>query len=147
MEGLARGADDYLTKPFAFDEPVARLNALDRRGGAARRDEPTALLRLGALAIDREAYEARLDGAPLELSSKEFAVLALFAASPGKVLSRERILSVAWRVPEDPLTNVVDVYVARLRRKLNGSGVTIETARSVGYKLVARGADEGAPRG
>jgi DNA-binding response OmpR family regulator len=138
VEGLARGADDYLTKPFAFDELVARLNALDRRGGVALPEAREATLRLGGLEMDRLAHEARLDGAPLELSGKEFAVLALLAASPNTVLSRERILSAAWGAHEDPLTNIVDVYVARLRRKLGGSDAAIETVRNVGYKLVLR---------
>lgn len=141
VQGLERGADDYLTKPFAFDELLARLMALSRRGGGAfDRDGARAVLRVAGLEVDRDAHEARCDGRRVELSGKEFAVLELLAGHAGKVMSRERILSSAWGTHEDPLTNVVDVYIARLRRKLGDSGTEIVTVRNAGYKLVEQGA-------
>lgn len=135
VKGLRLGADDYLTKPFAFDELLARIEALSRRSsGFERQSEQVAC---GALTFDRESMIVTCGEARLDLTAKEIAILDLFLAAPGKVFSRQRILSNVWGYDTDPLTNVVDVYIGRLRRKL-GSGAdtpTIETVRGHGYRL------------
>ena len=133
VEGLGQGADDYLTKPFPFEVLVARLKALHRRR-AAPLTAASEIVAVGPLAINLSAREVRLDGVEIELTKTEFNVLALLAARPGAVLSRERILSRAWGIDRDPMTNVVDVYIGRLRRKL--PGVRIEAMRGAGYKLL-----------
>lgn len=135
VKGLKLGADDYLTKPFAFDELLARLEALVRRAGNFER--PTERLACGALVFDRESMIVTCGEARLELTAKEIAILDLFLGAPGRVFSRQRILSAVWGYDSDPLTNVVDVYVGRLRRKLGaGPGVpAIETVRGHGYRL------------
>lgn len=140
VNGLRLGADDYLTKPFSFDELLARLDALIRRsrrfsdGGGGRR-----VLSVGDITLDRDAMVATRAGHRLELTAKEIALLELLLASPGRVLSRERILGNVWDTSEDPLTNIVDVYVRRLRRKLEEAGgpVPITTVRGHGYRLDA----------
>ena len=137
VEGLGRGADDYLAKPFAFDVLLARLSALLRRGSSPVEAEATAqVLRSGTLALDRGRREGRIAGETLDLTRLEFDILWLLASDPDRVHSRERILSAAWGADADPMTNVVDVYVARLRKKLVGSGVPqIVTVRGVGYRV------------
>ncbi len=135
VKGLKLGADDYLTKPFAFDELLARLEALVQRAGNF--EKPTERVACGALVFDRESMIVTCAGERLDLTAKEIAILDLFLGAPGKVFSRQRILSAVWGYDSDPLTNVVDVYVGRLRRKL-GSGPdvpTIETVRGHGYRL------------
>ena len=136
IEGLGRGADDYLAKPFAFDVLLARLAALMRRqSGLASSVAPTTL-RVGNLTLDRGRREGRVDRTDLTLTRLEFDILWLLAADPDRVHSRERILSSAWGADADPMTNVVDVYIARLRKKLDSlSGPRIETVRGVGYRL------------
>jgi DNA-binding response OmpR family regulator len=136
VEGLRAGADDYLPKPFAFDELIARLEALVRRSNnfasGGRRWQ------VGDLVFDRDAMQATRAGVLLTLTAKELAILDLLMSKPGHVLSRERILSRVWGYGEDPLTNVVDVYIARLRKKLEEHGPPmIETARGLGYRLTA----------
>ena len=133
VAGLDSGADDYLVKPFAFAELLARIRTLLRR-------PPQVLpphLALGALTLDPATREVRLAGDPLALSPKEFGLLELFLRHPGEVLSRERILEHAWDDEFDSFSNIVDVYAGRLRRKLDrpGGGVRLETVRGVGYAL------------
>jgi DNA-binding response OmpR family regulator len=140
VDGLLIGADDYLTKPFAFDELVARLGALIRRSGRAVRAPagPSRVLRAGDLAFDRDAMVVTRGGARIELTAKEMAVLEMLLAAAGRVVSRERLLSHVWGTAEDPLTNIVDVYIRRLRRKLDeetGAAPMIMTVRGHGYRL------------
>ena len=141
VTGLDSGADDYLVKPFAFEELLARIRTLLRR---PRHALPPRLA-LGGLTLDPASREAHLAGQPLALSPKEFGLLELFLRHPGEVLSRERILEHAWDEEFDSFSNIVDVYAGRLRRKLArpGSGVRLETVRGAGYALRA-GEDVGA---
>jgi DNA-binding response OmpR family regulator len=136
VEGLERGADDYLAKPFVFEVLLARLAALLRRCDVASAGRPAEIAAVGALTLDRGQRQALLDGRDLGLTRLEFDVLWLFAANPGRVHSRERILSHAWGADADPLTNVVDVYMARLRKKLDHQDAPkLVTVRGVGYRL------------
>lgn len=136
VEGLERGADDYLAKPFAFDVLLARLSALLRRRNGAAPGKSADNVRIGALALDRSRRQGSLDGKDLALTRLEFDVLWLFAAHPDRVHSRERILSHAWGADADPMTNVVDVYMARLRKKLDHPDAPrLVTIRGVGYRL------------
>ncbi len=145
--GLDAGADDYLVKPFAFEELLARIRTLLRR---PRRALPP-VLTLGELTLDPAARVARYDGEPLAVSPKEFSLLRLFLLHPGEVLSRDWILDHAWDDEFDSFSNIVDVYVGRLRRKLHrpGGGVRLETVRGAGYVLREDEAagEGGGPRG
>lgn len=136
VEGLRLGADDYLTKPFAFDELIARLEALVRR--ARNFEVESSRIELADLVFDRETLEVHRGGERIELTAKELAILELLLSAPGKVFSRQRILSLVWGYTADPLTNVVDVYIARLRKKIDVAGVLplIETVRGHGYRIV-----------
>jgi DNA-binding response OmpR family regulator len=133
VKGLDLGADDYLAKPFAFEELLARIRANLR----PRADVPPGVLRVGAMTIDLLRREVTVDGRTLSLSAREFALLQAFASYPRRVLSRQELLSMAWGMDFDPGTNLVDVYVGYLRRKL-GEPV-IETVRGAGYRLRADG--------
>jgi DNA-binding response OmpR family regulator len=129
VKGLDLGADDYLGKPFAFSELVARVRAnLRPRTGA-----PDTLLRAGGICIDVVRREVTLDGREVCLSAREFFLLKAFVSHPRQTLSRPELLSMAWGTTFDPGTNLVDVYVGYLRRKL-GERV-IETVRGAGYRL------------
>ena len=135
VAGLRCGADDYLTKPFAFDELLARIEALARRPPQlVQRD---AELVVGTLVFDRVRMEVRRGGEALPLTAKELALLELLMSAPGRMFSRERILSNVWGLDSDPLTNVVDVYIRRLRNKLDAPGRPswITTVRGMGYRL------------
>lgn len=133
VRGLDAGADDYLVKPFSFDELFARLRALLRRDPGER---PT-VLSSGDLCLDPAGKEVTVGGESVELSAKEFALLELFLRHPGEVLSRTQILDHVWDFAYDGGSNVVDVYVRYLREKLDRRfGVTwIETVRGHGYRL------------
>jgi two-component system, OmpR family, response regulator VanR len=130
VEGLAMGADDYLAKPFAFDELVARVRALARRAQTGR---PAVLERSG-LHLDPARHEVRRGGEPIELSPKEFAVLEALMQAEGDVVSPRRLLDRAWDENIDTLSNTVRMTVMTLRRKL-GEPVLIETVRGVGYRI------------
>ena len=132
VAGLRQGVDDYLGKPFALDELLARVEALGRRRRPPAESPSNAC---GPLRFDPAALELTVDGTPVALTMRESGVIRLLMANPGRVVSRERILNGVWGVSEDPLTNIVDVYVARLRRKLGGRGASIETVRGAGYRL------------
>lgn len=135
VSGLRCGADDYLTKPFAFDELLARIDALGRRSG--QQIEVISLLRLADLVFDREKMRVERANQFVNLTAKELAMLELLMRYPGRLYSRERILSNVWGANEDPLTNVVDVYISRLRAKIDSGHALqlIKTVRGLGYKM------------
>jgi DNA-binding response OmpR family regulator len=135
VSGLRMGADDYLVKPFDFDELLARAEALVRRASAfVDAEAESHLLIAGSLSFDTRTLEVRCGDHRITLTPRERDILKLLLSSPGKIFSRERILSTVWRVHEDPLTNVVDVYVGRLRKKLGACGESLETVRGAGYR-------------
>ncbi len=129
VDGLELGADDYLGKPFAFAELIARIRALGRRGAG-----PPAVVRRGDLEIDRARHRASRGGFPLTLTRKEFGVLECLAAADGAAVSAEELLEHVWDAHADPFSNTVAVTVGRLRRKL-GDPPLIETVVGVGYRL------------
>lgn len=133
IAGLDCGADDYLGKPFAFGELAARLRALLRRGQTERPTE----LRNGDLVLDPAEHKARWKGQEIELSPREFALLDYFMRRPGDVLRRTEILDHVWDYAYDGTSNVVDVYVRYLRKRMGEAGCPdlIETLRGVGYRL------------
>jgi two-component system OmpR family response regulator len=134
VRGLQAGGDDYLTKPFAFAELLARMQALIRRSTGAA--EPTTLA-AGDLTLDLLTREVRRDGQPIELRPREYALLEYLLRHTGKVLTKTMILSHVWGYNFDPNTNVVDVLVSRLREKIDRSfdQKLIHTVRGVGYVL------------
>ncbi len=136
VAGLRLGADDYLAKPFAFEELLARIEALLRRS----RDTAPALssrLVVADLVLDRDTMRVTRAAVQLTLTARELALLELLMSTPGRLFSRERILSNVWGTNEDPLTNVVDVYIRRLRSKIDDGNAQplIHTVRGLGYRL------------
>ncbi len=129
VDGLEMGADDYLGKPFAFQELIARIRALGRRGPGS-----PAVVQRGDLVIDRARHRASRAGVPLALTRKEFGVLEYLAGADGAVVSAEQLLEHVWDEHADPFTNAVAVTIGRLRRKL-GDPPLIETVIGVGYRL------------
>lgn len=136
VEALRGGADDYLTKPFDFEELLARIEALCRRSQNQIANPPS-IVSIGNLRIERDSMRIFQDEQPVELTTKEYQLLELFLSAPGKVFSRTRILNKVWGYDSDPLTNVVDVYVRRLRQKFGWNADTgwIHTVRNFGYRL------------
>ncbi|MBL7253439.1 response regulator transcription factor [Paractinoplanes lichenicola] len=130
VEGLGLGADDYLTKPFAFAELAARVQALSRRSGAA----VAPVLERDGVVLDSTRHTASRDGQVLDLSAKEFAVLRVLMRAEGRVVSTEELLEQAWDEHADPFTNTVRMTVMTLRRKL-GDPPVLHTVRRVGYRI------------
>ena len=136
VRGLDLGATDYLVKPFAFSELTARIRAHTRHPDRQRRAEA---LEVGDLTLDLLTREARIGGRYVTLSAREFALLAFLMRHPGQVLSRQQILNGVWGYTFDPRSNLVDVYIGYLRRKLGDcESSPIETLRGMGYRLAAK---------
>jgi two-component system OmpR family response regulator len=137
VAGLDGGADDYLVKPFAFAELLARLRALARRGDQER----PIVLRVGDLTLDPAARQVRRGNSEISLSAKEFSLLETFMRRPGEVLSRLQLLEHAWDFAYENRSNVVDVYIRHLRRKIDEpfGRRSLETVRGAGYRLRAEG--------
>jgi len=135
VAGLDSGADDYLVKPFAFDELLARVRALSRRFSTEGADAWE--LRLGELVLDQRARVGRRGDKPLDLTTTEWKLLECFMRHPGQTLSREQILDYVWSYKAEVQPSLVDVYVSYLRRKLDRPGAPdpIQTVRGVGYRL------------
>ena len=130
VTGLDSGADDYITKPFVFEELLARVRARLR---APESGDSGLELQAGGVRLDVRTRRAEVDGREVELTAKEFTLLETFLRHPGQVLSREQLLSHVWGYDFDPGSNVVDVYVGYLRRKLGAQ--RFETVRGMGYRL------------
>jgi two-component system OmpR family response regulator len=135
IAGLRMGADDYMTKPFSFEELLARIEAAMRRNSAITSQEQ--MLKVGPLTFDRQSLRFSVDGKDIKMTARELAIIELLMNYPGTLFSRERILNNVWGLDTDPLTNVVDVYIGKLRKKIDcGSGSSmIETVRGIGYRL------------
>jgi DNA-binding response OmpR family regulator len=134
VAGLDSGADDYLTKPFAFREFVARIRALLRRDGLSARDP---ILRVADMNIDTVSHEVRRAGKLIELTSKEYAILEYFARNPNRVLTRTQIAEHVWDFDFVSMSNVIDVYIGYLRRKLGDDSEPrlLRTIRGTGYQF------------
>lgn len=135
IAGLRMGADDYMTKPFSFEELLARIETVMRRSSEVTTQEQ--VLEVGSLAFDRQSLRFTISGKEIKMTAKELAIIELLMSHPGTLFSRERILSNVWGLNMDPLTNVVDVYIGKLRKKIDGDNAesTIETVRGLGYRL------------
>ena len=131
VDGFDAGADDYVTKPFRFEELLARVRARLREQGTTEQT----LLEAGPIVLDLRRRTVSVDGRSVELSSREFALAETLFRHPGQVLSREQLLSMVWGYDFEPESNVVDVYIGYLRRKLGPD--RIETVRGMGYRLRA----------
>jgi DNA-binding response OmpR family regulator len=133
--GLDAGADDYVVKPFAYQEVAARLRALARRAEPGpRRAAPR--LEVGAITLDETARRVTVSGANVDLSPREFSLLEALMRHPGRTLSRDQLLDLAWPFSVAVTPNAVDAYVHYLRTKLGPAGSQVETVRGVGYRLV-----------
>jgi len=133
VDGLNLGADDYLTKPFYVEELVARIHAVARRAS----DTPPGLLRVDDLTVDLMSRHVRRGGREIELTAREFALIEHLMRMPGRVYTRTQLLEHVWGYDFDPETNLVDVNIRRLRKKIDEESETplIETVRGVGYRI------------
>lgn len=142
VKGLDHGADDYLCKPFGIMEFISRVKAVLRRSAAAAPAPAPKTLTFGSIVLDDMARTVRVDGAPVELTFKEYALLHLFMEHPEQVLARERIMKEVWDTDDLLESRTIDMHVRTLRQKLGAAGEAIRTVRKVGYKLSTEGADE-----
>lgn len=135
VTGLKLGADDYMTKPFSFEELLARIDSVMRRSSIENEKDPC--IRGGPIVFDLKTFRVTVRGEEVHMTAKELAILELLMSNPGKLFSRERILSNVWGLNMDPMTNVVDVYIGKLRKKIDQEGdeSLIETVRGLGYRL------------
>lgn len=133
IEGLNTGADDYMTKPFYVEELVARLHAVIRRSS----DEQTSLLKAGNVSLNLLTREVKVDDQPVKLTAREFNLLEYLMRNPGRVYTRTQMLEQVWGYDFDPNTNLVDVHIQRLRKKVSPDKAhpLIETIRGVGYRV------------
>lgn len=134
VEGLNAGADDYLVKPFAFEELLARIRALKRRPA----DSIGVILKIGNLELDTNSFEVKRDGQKIQLSSKEFALLEYLMRHPNKILTKDQIINHVWSYEKDILPNTVEVYIGYLRKKIDGARFKqklITTVRGFGYQI------------
>jgi len=135
IAGLRMGADDYMTKPFSFEELLARIETIMRRNSEI--DNQDQVISTGPLAFDRQSLRFSVNGNEMKMTAKELAIIELLMSNPDTLFSRERILSNVWGLNMDPLTNVVDVYIGKLRKKIDtdADNSLIETVRGLGYRL------------
>lgn len=135
IAGLRMGADDYMTKPFSFEELLVRIETIMRRSSDIT--EQDQMLKVGALVFDRKSLRFSADGIDIKMTPKELAIIELLMTNPDTLFSRERILNNVWGMDMDPLTNVVDVYIGKLRKKIDRDSASsiIETVRGLGYRL------------
>ena len=132
VAGLEGGADDYMPKPFRFEELVARVKLRIKQSGGGS-DKPSHIIQVGNLELDTRRRQAVVDSKPVELSSREFTMLRAFMEHPDQVLSRSQLLEMVWGYGFDPGSNVIDVYVRYLRRKIGAKRIV--TVRGMGYRL------------
>ena len=134
INGLKSGADDYITKPFDIDELLIRIDTVARRTSNTNHIDP--VLKIADVKMNRDSKIVTVAGVDISLTAKELSILELLMANPNRLFSRERILNNVWGTNVDPLTNVVDVYIGRLRKKLGKDKLPfIETVRGMGYRI------------
>ena len=134
VDALDLGADDYLVKPFDYRELEARARVLFRRSTG----EPTNEITCGRVAIDRGKRMVKVDGAPVELTRRELTLLEILSARPGRIFGKDELVDQLFGFDDEPSPNAIEQYIARLRKKLAGSGAEIKTLRGLGYQIVCQ---------